>query len=938
MDLNTEHKWIKKWDEAKVFEANPDKREKFFVNAPYPYVNGYLHIGHFYTYMRTEAFARYKRLKGFNVLYPQAWHCTGSPIANAAQRIREKEEKQWKIMRDMGFSDSEIKKFEDPEYWIRFFPKEAKKDLKSMGFSIDFRREFITTDLNPRYDKFIRWQFRKLKEKNYVIKGKFPVVWDPKMNVPVGDHDRLEGEGEVPQEFILVRHHLDDGKVLVSATLRHDTILGITNLYVNPDVEYVEAEVKVRDKKERWVISEYCADKLKDQDWEIKITGKIKGRDLIGKKTREFDGSKVLILPAVFLDPKFGTGLVHSVPSDSADDLIALWDLQKDKKMCEKYGLNFEEVKSIKPIAVLDTPGYGMIAAEKMLKDKKITSQNQRKQLDEIKKELYKLSFYEATFNELYKTGFSKNLYGKKVSEGKDIIKKDLLNEGWIEVYYQLTGKVVSRSLAECTVKIVSDQWFINYADEEWKKKAHKALDNLKLYPEKARQQFDYVIDWLHEWACTREVGLGTKLPWDEKWVIESLSDSTIYLAYYTVVHHLEKLKEDEISDELFDYIFLGRGKAKNKEWQRMREEFEYWYPFDFRNSGKDLIQNHLAFCIFNHCAIFPEKHWPKGIGANGWVMVDGDKMSKSKGNFYLLRELPEKFGSDASRLTILSGGEELDDPNWETELAKSLKAKLEAFEGFCIKNYNKGTQERRHIDKWMASKLNKIIKETDKAMNQTLFRTASQKCFFELSNAVKWYLRRSVKPNKEVINKVIESQVVMLSVFCPFTCEEIWGRIGRKGFVSLADWPESGKCDESLNNSEELVESVMADINQVKKLVKKEKLEKIKLFLADDWKYVFVEKSRKAFEKTKNPGDVIKELMKDSELRKHGGLISKLVPKMAKSSSMLGDKVEKKVLEEAKEFFEQEFKCKVLIIEESKAKDSKAAQAMPGKPAILVE
>ena len=203
-----EDKWQDKWDKAKIFEANPDKRKKFFVNAPYPYINGFLHLGHLYTYLRTETFARYKRMQGYNVLYPQGWHATGSPIVNAAKRIKENEPKQIKIMKEMSFSDSEIKKFADPKYWVKYFPPENKKDFQKLGLSIDWRREFYTTELNPYYDKFVKWQFNILKEKNYIIKGEFPVVWCPKDNTIVQDHSRIEGEGEVPQEFILVKHKL----------------------------------------------------------------------------------------------------------------------------------------------------------------------------------------------------------------------------------------------------------------------------------------------------------------------------------------------------------------------------------------------------------------------------------------------------------------------------------------------------------------------------------------------------------------------------------------------------------------------------------------------------------------------------------------------------------------------------------------------------------
>ncbi|MEK6812997.1 MAG: class I tRNA ligase family protein, partial [Nanoarchaeota archaeon] len=189
--VKIEQKWQKKWKEAKIFEPQVDKKKKkFFLTFPYPYMNAFLHVGHMYTLSRVEVFARYKRMRGFNVLFPQGWHVTGSPIVNAAKRIKEREPKQLEIMNSLGFSGIEIKKFENPEYWIQYFPPEAKSDLQSLGLSIDWRREFFTSELNPYYDKFIQWQFRKLKEKNYVIKGKFPVVWCKKDNTIVQDHSR----------------------------------------------------------------------------------------------------------------------------------------------------------------------------------------------------------------------------------------------------------------------------------------------------------------------------------------------------------------------------------------------------------------------------------------------------------------------------------------------------------------------------------------------------------------------------------------------------------------------------------------------------------------------------------------------------------------------------------------------------------------------------
>ena len=125
-------------------------------------------------------------------------------------------------------------------------------------------------------------------------------------------------------------------------------------------------------------------------NYTIKNIGTIKGTELIGKKVTVVGNRQVLILPATFLDENFGTGLVHSVPSDSADDLIALHDLQKDEKRCKQYNLDINEVKNIKPIGVLNTKGYGDVPSQKMLEKYNVKHQDERKKLDKIKKELYK--------------------------------------------------------------------------------------------------------------------------------------------------------------------------------------------------------------------------------------------------------------------------------------------------------------------------------------------------------------------------------------------------------------------------------------------------------------------------------------------------------------------------------------------------------------------
>ncbi len=221
---------------------------------------------------------------------------------------------------------------------------------------------------------------------------------------------------------------------------------------------------------------------------------------------------------------------------------------------------------------------------------------------------------------------------------------------------YDLPEKVVCRCLTECIVKVLEDQWFLKYSDPDWKKLAHECVNGAEIYPESARQWFHDVVDWIKDWPCARKVGLGTPLSWSPGWIVETLSDSTIYMAFYTIKHSIDRLgiAAKSMNDEFFDYVFLGEGSAetlerktgiKTKELELMRKEFLYWYPVNLRNSAKELIPNHLLFFIFQHVAFFPRELWPTGISANGMMTVEGEKMSKSKGNVILIWNALQTYG-----------------------------------------------------------------------------------------------------------------------------------------------------------------------------------------------------------------------------------------------------------------------------------------------------
>lgn len=939
-----ETKWQAYWKEHKTFEVDPiEGKPKFLCTFPYPYVNGLPHVGHLFTAMRVEAMARYKRMRGFNTLFPQGWHCTGSPIVTAADRVAKGDALQIQILKDNGVADEDIHKFKDAEFWVEYFPSRYGDDWRNLGLSIDWRREFITTSLNTRYDKFIRWQFNRLKEKGLVALGKHPIVWDPIANTPVQDHDRKSGEGETPQEFTLVLWRVTEGDkagtYLPVATLRPETIDGVTNLWANPALSYVHATVDGNE----WIVTKECAAKLALQEHQVHVKGDVPGKDLVGLPVvRDGEPEKpVIVLPASFPKADKGSGIVMSVPSDAPDDYIALRDIQRDEKQCAQYNL---DIQDIKPIAIIDSGDLGSMPAVKAVEDLKIQNQKERDKLEQAKKLVYKKGFYEGTM-------LVGDYKGQTVEQAKTQIKEALITTGQAVRYWELTGAVVSRALNECTVKVVSNQWFLMYGDSEWKAKAHQALDAMRIYPEKARSQFDYVIDWLREWACTRENGLGTRLPWDEHWLIESLSDSTLYNSYYTFCHLLLNEHEQDITDELFDYVILGKGDAKHASWTTMRESFLYWYPVDFRNSGKDLIQNHLAFMLFTHVALLPEEHWPKGYGVNGHVTVDGQKMSKQLGNVIPVRAMVKEYGADASRLTILNGGEGMDDPNWDSELAKGTRARFSVLLEFCHAHSHDDGRMRHTmepVDEWFQSKVHRTIRSTTDAMELAQFRTAIQHSWFVLGNTIKQYLRLSgERPHAAILREALEAQIKMIQPFAPHIAAECWETLGSKALgsrtvLAVEDWP---RFDENLISDEreaaqDLVEQLTDDIRKIKELLKKTELTSVTVIVAQDWLYGFAKEFKHDLSVNRDVRELIGHFTK--RYAAHAQDVIKMIPMLVKDQSRLPSydatqAIELRAVTSAADFLGKQFGCDVTVVRAEDSSEKKAASAFPGKPAILL-
>ncbi|MFH0896975.1 MAG: leucine--tRNA ligase, partial [Candidatus Bathyarchaeota archaeon] len=536
-----EEKWQRRWAEAKIFETDPiANKKKFFITVAFPYPNMPHHVGHGRTFTLTDVYARFKRMQGYNVLFPMAFHYTGTPILAISKRLASGDKELINDFLNIYKVPLEVlKTFTEPLNIADYFREEQKEGMKEIGYSIDWRREFTTID--PPYSRFIEWQFKKLQSKGLITRGSHPVGWCQGCGNPMGQHDtKGDVEPEIG-ELALIKFRFND-VYLPTGTLRPETIFGVTNIWVRPDIDYLKIDVD----GEKWIVSQECADKLLLLEHKVSTIGKVRGDELVGKYVENpVTGEKIPVFPASFVDPKNATGIVMSVPAHAPYDYIALEDLKKDKKTLSEFGLKPEIISEIKPISLIALEGYSEFPAVDAVKRYKIESQTDAK-IEAATKEIY---------GQELRNGRMKDTTGKytgtRVSEAREKIEEDLLKSRKVDLMYELLNRpVYCRCGSEVIVKIFKDQWFINYGNAEWKELAHICLDNMRIFPEDTRVEFRNIIDWLREKACARKQGLGTKLPWDPQWIIESLSDSVVYMSYYTIA---KQIKERNVNAEKLD-------------------------------------------------------------------------------------------------------------------------------------------------------------------------------------------------------------------------------------------------------------------------------------------------------------------------------------------------------------------------------------------------
>lgn len=932
--VSIENKWQKQWFENKIQEAVKKNKKKFFIHFAYPGVSGYLHVGHMRGFTYCDIIARYKRMSGFDVLFPAGFHASGIPSIGFAKKVERKDKVTIDSLKEYGVSNELIKKLVDPVEVVDYFSKVYVEDYwKKFGFLIDYSR--IMSTISKGYKKFIEWQFYKLKEKDLLIQKPHFAPYCPNCGpvaVDKSETDISKGGSSEILEFTVIKFKLKDGAILPAATLRPETIFGVTNMWVHPDVNYIKAKIN----GETWILSKEAFEKISYQlDNVKKLNETISGKELIGKKcTIPMINREIPILSGPFADPKVATGIVMSVPAHAPYDWIALVESGED----------------IDPITIIDVQGYGTNPAKEACEQFNVKSQKETEKLDLATEEVYKKEFH---------TGYLNDRCGKyagiRVSDIKDEVKNELLSNNNAEILREFSEEVICRCGKHVMIKKIPDQWFIKYSDAKLTEQSKNHAEGMNIYPEEYKAELPGVLDWFDDRACIRKGSwLGTEFPFKKGWIIEPISDSTLYPAYYIISKYVneKKIKPEEMTEQFFDYVFLGKGSPAKSIWKEIKDDFDYWYPVDINLGGKEHKTVHFPVFLMNHVAVMPKDKRPRGIFVHWWVTQKGkEKISKTKGGAEHVKDATSIYGVDAMRLYYTHVGSPFVDVEWDKEAVTKYKTRIANIYRLVYQIKNMENKENKNLDNWLISTLQTSIKNTIEAFDKFDLRVAANEIYFECMKNLNWYIRRNGS-NKKILKRYLESWIKLMTPITPHIAEELWHQT-EKSFVSNESFPEFNQKEiyEKEEVGEYLVSNTTEDIAEILK-VTNIKPKKIFIYATPKWKQTVYEKAIKLAEAGNfNMGTLMKEIMSEPDMKKIAKEVSQFAGKFSKEIIKLND-IDKKryqvefdekdYLEKAKDYFENIFSCKVEIYSADDKKiydpNNKNRFATPLRPAIYIE
>ena len=720
-----EDKWLRLWkDDMYYFDWN-SKKPHFIIDTPPPYPTGSFHIGNALNWCYIDFIARYKRMKGYEVMFPQGWDCHGLPTEVKVEELH-------------GIRKNDVPREKFRELCVEFTEKNIKKmkeTMKKLGLSIDWSKEYIT--MYPEYYKKTQVSFVRLYEKGLIYKGYHPVIICPRCETTIALAEIEYKEGRTKLNYIKF-----DENVII-ATTRPELIPACVAVAVHPEDE--------------------------------------RYKDLVGETVVvPISGQEVKIIADEEVDPNYGTGMV----------MICTFGDKQDVRWWKKHGLELRQV---------------------LTRDGKLNE----------------------------KAG---KYAGLTVSEAREKIIEDFRKEGRLIKVEEVNHKVGVCWRCKTPVEIIpEEQWFVKVDKERVLEAARK----IKWIPEHMYLRLeDWVESMEWDWVISRQRVFATPIP---VWYCENCGETIVAKEEWLPVDPTRdqpkepcpkcgstKFRgEDDVLDTWMDSSITPLAIVG---WPEELKE----YPTHLRPQGHDIIRTWAFYTILRSIYLVDQIPWYE-IVINGMVLgEDGRKMSKSLGNYVEAEEVIEQYGADCLRQWAAIGGVVGSDVafSWkEIKSASRFQQKfwsLTRFAAMHLENYELKEEHERYLrdaDRWILSKLNKLIKEVDRAMENYNFSEA-----LKLIRGFTWYdfadnyvelVKNRLYSGEEneklaakyTLYKTMSALIRLLAPFTPYLSEECWNALFKTGSVHKQSYPEVEEkfIDEEAERRGEKIRRIVEEIRRYK-------------------------------------------------------------------------------------------------------------------------
>ncbi|MFD1646536.1 leucine--tRNA ligase [Haloarchaeobius litoreus] len=878
-----ERRWQDRWDDADVFQVPDDADDPTYVLAMFPYTSGELHMGHVRNYAITDAYARYRRMRGETVLHPMGWDAFGLPAENAA------------LERDT-----------DPDAWTRRCIERMREQFESLGFGYDWDREVTTCD--PDYYRWNQWLFARFREAGLVEREASAVNWCPGCETVLADEQvegaaptaSTSGDGdgvcwrcdspvaarELDQWFLRITDYADellddidrlddwpagvrdrqrnwigrtegaevpfpvqtpDGEREMTAfTTRLDTIHGATFVALAPDHPLAEAAAE-RDSEVAHFV-ENVADPDADDPQGV-VT------DMTA--TNPATGEELPVYVADFVLSDVGTGALMAVPAHD----------ERDHAFATAHDLD------IRPVV---EPADGS-----------------------------EVDVLEAAFSDDGVLVNSGEYDGLDSAAARERLVADLPGAE-ATTQYRLRDWGISRQRYWGTpIPVVhcDDCGPVTVPDED-------LPVELPEFVHTTGNPLDAATEW-KQTACP-ECGADAVRETD---TMDTFVDSSWYYLRFVA---------PDLTDAPFD-----------------TDRANDWLPVDEYVGGDEHAVMHLLYARFVTKALadlglLDHREPFDAVLTQGMVQgEDGAKMSKSGDNGVSPERIVSEFGADTARLFVLRAARPAKDFAWREEGVRSSHRLLQRL--YRLSTTVSGDVEG-DFDSPAAAYVAHEVDATVAAATDAYESMRFERAVREMTDLFELLTRYRERDENEpgVVARGVAAVVRLLAPIAPHVCEEAWRELGHEGFVATADWPTAEHEMDDHERDRSLVENTRSDVRQILDVADIDDPAAIDVVVAPAWKYRALELARGI-----DDGDVVGAVMADPELRQQGEAAASFAKDLAAEhpglDASLGADRERTVLGRAAWLVEDEFDAPVRVLSPDEADDGLASKARPGRPAIHV-